>query len=422
MFKASTTLVEETPRLTMKAIRKRDLSPNSGHGFILLDNSDLWVEVTRYGEALVVVGPGFSQVVQMLSVQKTFGFATYFARPDGKGRCTALYLVDDEFVSRDPSKLSYASQRLGPAARKRKTAAKLADRISKSPQREATSTSRRAGRVRKLEGLAAFHDEQTRAELAREQERAARRVQSDRALARKTPNLGVRVPLLEAWAQAADVIDTLGGAVLVPAAGLPRLASKLGPKRGAPELQIRRLMKDGVVPSSCRQWGEGENALVVFVSPDPKDQEQMTLRLDICVGCPARRLIGRQIVQLKGGKRKGDLFFRCPVTGERALTLYFREGRFASAFAQKLRSFDGPENRDLSSDLVTPQIETVAARPSPPSERIAPAPAGSAAKQAAPRKGAGLFWPTPEEQRELERQAETARFNELLSIFDKPRE
>ena len=117
------------------------------------------------------------------------------------------------------------------------------------------------------------------------------------------------------------------------ASALPPFDGPVARKASVPELDIRRLRPRRGLPRGYKlSWGVENAEAQAFAVVD---EAAGILRLEIWSGSGGK-MFARQSITLVKGRRRGDMFCQCPVSGRRCVKLYLRQGRFASPQAQAL--------------------------------------------------------------------------------------
>lgn len=270
-----------------------------------------------------------------------FGEAPLFAPEDGP-RCTSLHLAEGRFVSRRTLGLAYLSQRMDREERHDLRLAKITERLAGAQGRRGVRGAVRTRLVNELksktERLSPEAWEQVDAAAATLRAKRRRRpLKGDPPQSTRWALLRGRVN--EPRLTSAEVLRRLSASWLekpasIRPSGLSPSSSAVAPRSDHPELDLRVLRpRPGRARGHKLVWGDGDDRRTALAA---LFGEGAACRLLIEIWS-AGAVTARQEVATARGRRPGDLFLVCPVTGGRVLKLHLREGRFASAQAQRLR-------------------------------------------------------------------------------------
>lgn len=284
------------------------------------------------------------QTVQLDRVHIGFGRRPYFVCPFTGARCLVLYF-HIAFASAESLGLSRASRTAGRVVRWRAVANRAEARLTGSDGRPPARGRARSAAVRKLQKLgvtssvaAAAISEVASAEVARLRRQHRHHGGNGTYSTAAALQAGSKAqPSLTSRAIVAYLSSRLGE----PAtdAGSP-VHDRVGLISDYPALDIRELEKTWLLDEdghwgAVLAWpGGAEAPLTVYLmaSFDILDRPALYLEADM-----AGQVL-QQTIELErsrpGTPRRW--FMRCPVTAVRKELLYFREGRFASAKAQRL--------------------------------------------------------------------------------------
>ncbi|RZI98571.1 MAG: hypothetical protein EON90_12915 [Brevundimonas sp.] len=266
------------------------------------------------------------------------GTQTLFVCPISTSRCRVLFAIAERVGSAAALGLAYPSQSTSPRRRAVERRDRLVEQVSNpriQPERRARLLERLSLVTSVLRGT---EDEDWKSAVVLEDQRTSLRLARRRIRVVDPPAMSSRAAMLhgrrapdrptsEYICRSLDYFVRLGGPAAKP--GPP--PSGLEPASAFPFLDIRDFaIGQGHAPGRLLVWPdspEGPVRLRVRL-----DAERRRLLISFDGGAPHRL----QTIALVGGQRHGDRFMICPVTGDRHLRLYLRDGRFAGRAVQNL--------------------------------------------------------------------------------------
>ena len=313
--------------------------PHRRRGQLRIDEGTALLRIDMQTVRLIRADPlGTLDLKLARSKTPTGGQQIHFICPTSGQRCRVLFVDGDRVGTSRALGLAYPSQSRSP----RRRAADRQERLIEQVSNPHIKQKRRAELTHKLDEVAALlkgtDEESWQAAVVLEDQRVSLRASRRRVRVLHPPTMSSRAAMMEgrrvgnratsaAICRALDYYVWVGLSIEPPC----RPPTSLETASAYPFLDIRDFeIGQGHAPGRLLVWPDTlEGSLYIRTRLD--DQRQ---RLLVCADGQDRHRV--QVIELAVGRRKGDRFMLCPVTGQRHLRLYFRGGRFAGRAAQHL--------------------------------------------------------------------------------------